>query len=216
MAFSHWLTQWKKHKFTKQRLPRNTKTSNWHSLMSMLISRWKTTFVCFTSLVWLAFFYKFWNLIWIMELSNWHPLMSTMYISRWKTTFVCFTSSVWFGFFLQVLKSDLEYGIVKLTPTNVYYVCTYISRWKTTFVCFTSSVWFGFFLQVLKSDLACLRGRNVWYWNIRQKTPVSTKLTIDLHNEVKKILLSNSVKFKFSDKATKFEENHLIFLDATI
>ena len=39
---------------------------------------------------------------------------------------------------------------------------------KPLLFCFSSCV-FLLFLQVLKSNLACVRGRNVWYWNIRQK-----------------------------------------------
>ena len=61
-VFSDWLMQWKKHKFTQPRLPRNTQTSNWHPLMCTYQDEKPLLFVLLLRFG-LAFFYKFWNLI---------------------------------------------------------------------------------------------------------------------------------------------------------
>ena len=61
-VFSHWLMQWKKHKFTQSRLPRNTQTTNWHPLMCTYQDEKPLLFVLLLRFG-LAFFYKFWNLI---------------------------------------------------------------------------------------------------------------------------------------------------------
>ena len=62
LVFSQRLIQWKKHKFTQRRLPRNTQTSNWHPLMCTYQDEKPLLFVLLLRFG-LAFFYKFWNLI---------------------------------------------------------------------------------------------------------------------------------------------------------